>query len=363
MKKRTSLRFKSKWSIKTRLVVGAVLILAFVGSGYLIYKGVDFTQFVNNPILYKYNISKNVNYKVHLFENNLYDENIVSSNSSYVGSLTDKIEIVFDVNFESLKDATFEYKYFIDSIIYADATSSSIGENQNVWKKKEILKDESSGQMISNKKIKISDTLMYDYNKYNLIAKDYRRQMGFAMNIYSLVNFNINIHGNTGGYLIDEDEVITLKIPLNESVFKIDNSVGKDITFVKRRYNNPKIVLKFWFLIIGLISSIFVIFIFAICFRRLFNLKRKNEYNKMVDRILKEYGDVIVEVKSMNKLSVSKTIVVKNFNEMVDLEEETRIPINFYEDEIDSEGIFWLIHNDSIYMYRVSQEELLNKKG
>ena len=363
MKKWSKLRFKSKWSPMTRIAVGIVLLIFFVCSIFLIYKGVDFTQFVDNPVLYKYNISKKVNYKVHLFKNNLYDESVISSNGSYVGNLTDKIEINFDVDFVSEKDATFEYSYYIDNTMYADATSSSIGENQNVWKKKEILLDEKNGQFISDKSLKISDSLMYEYNKYDLLAKDYKRQMGFAMNIYSLVNFNVRIHGNTGGYLIDESEVITLKIPLNQSVFKIDESVGKDINFVRRRYNNPKIILRWLFLIIGLFCLIFSFLLLILVFKRLFNIKNKNEYNRMVNKILKEYGDIIVEVESMKKLSASKTIMVKNFNEMIDLEEETRIPINFYEEKADEQGLFWLIHNDSIYMYRVCLEELLNKKN
>lgn len=362
MNGKRSFLLKRRLTKKGRWFVGLTILTVFAISLYILFKGIILEQFFNNPILFEYDLKKNVDYRVHLFQNSLYDETVISSNSSYVGNLTDDINIDFDFKYRSNKNAVLSYKYYIESIIYADATSSN--DSSNVWKRKEILLPVNSGQLIADNKFGISEHLVYDYSLNNDIAKDYKKQMAFSMNTYSIIKFVINIHGNIDGNLVDENETMSLKVPLNESVFKIEKQLGDNKKVVKRKYENPKIIIRLPFLLIGSIGILLAIALFIILFRKIFNIKRKNEYNRVLGKILKEYGDVIVEVRSVKKIPTNRTIIVKDFNEMIDLEEETRIPINFMELEADIEGVFWIVHNESFYTYILKQEELvLNNKN
>ena len=49
-------------------------------------------------------------------------------------------------------------------------------------------------------------------------------------------------------------------------------------------------------------------------------------------------------------------IEVKNFNEMIDLEEELRVPIMFYETIEYLEGEFTLVHNNILYKFILKNE-------
>ena len=49
---------------------------------------------------------------------------------------------------------------------------------------------------------------------------------------------------------------------------------------------------------------------------------------------------------------------VKNFNELVDLEEELRNPIIYYEDEPDYKGTFFIVHGEICYYYILSNDNL-----
>ena len=69
----------------------------------------------------------------------------------------------------------------------------------------------------------------------------------------------------------------------------------------------------------------------GLSFKKIFNFEEKNEYNKKLQKILKMYDNVIIEITSPINIDDYEIIEVKGIDEMVDLEEELRIPINFYE--------------------------------
>ena len=89
--------------------------------------------------------------------------------------------------------------------------------------------------------------------------------------------------------------------------------------------------------------------------RNLFRGVKKDEYQSQKDKILKEYGDIIVETTSPVNFSDYQVIQVKNFNEMIDLEEELHVPILHFEPAIGEESWFMLIHDKILYKYVLKQ--------
>ena len=71
---------------------------------------------------------------------------------------------------------------------------------------------------------------------------------------------------------------------------------------------------------------------------------------------MKEYGDIIVELASEVKKDGYSIIEVKNFNELVDLEYELRIPITFYEKEEGQYGEFMITNEKNIYLFVLKDE-------
>ena len=81
----------------------------------------------------------------------------------------------------------------------------------------------------------------------------------------------------------------------------------------------------------------------------LFQIKTKTKYIKKLNKILKDYNDIIIETETKFDLKNYKVIKVKNINEMIDLEDELRIPINLYKEE--DMATFTLLTNNIIYIY------------
>ena len=69
------------------------------------------------------------------------------------------------------------------------------------------------------------------------------------------------------------------------------------------------------------------------------------------------YDNVIIEITSPINIDDYEIIEVKGIDEMVDLEEELRIPINFYEHIPNYYGEFTLIHNNIVYRYIIEQKK------
>ena len=93
-----------------------------------------------------------------------------------------------------------------------------------------------------------------------------------------------------------------------------------------------------------------------IFYKKIFNFNQKNEYTKKLEKILKTYDDVIIEITTPVNIDDYEIIEVKGIEEMVDLEEELRIPINFYEHIPNYYGEFTLIHNNIVYRYTLEEK-------
>ena len=70
---------------------------------------------------------------------------------------------------------------------------------------------------------------------------------------------------------------------------------------------------------------------------------------------MKDYGDIIVETTSPVNFNDYQVIHVKNFNEMIDLEEELHVPILYFEPAVGQESWFMLIHDKVLYKYDLKQ--------
>ena len=153
------------------------------------------------------------------------------------------------------------------------------------------------------------------------------------------------------GKKIDDSKRINIVIPLNQQAFKVKTNFLETENKNIFEADETKMVINNFKLICGIITLLLTLIIFIGLFRKLFNIAKKTQYQIIRDKYLKEYGDIIIEITTPIINDQLNCIIVKNFNEMIDLEEELRIPISFYEDEDEEFGEFTIIHNDIIYKY------------
>lgn len=286
----------------------------------------------NKKIIYSYQIDQDINYKVHLFDNSFIDESTLNENEMYITELIKNIDINFNYNFLGSKNIYLDYSYEIKGTII----SKYINDQKIVWTKKYQLL-----YLIKKKdsKININETINLDFVKFLKEVEEFRKN--FTLSIDTVFNIEFIVSVKDDNKLIDNKFVSLISIPLGVQAFSITNDYldkeNKDIIIKNNNY---------FYSFIPFIIGIILLIVF---YKKIFNIKTKTKYIKKLNKILKDYNDIIIETETKFDLKNYKVIKVKNINEMIDLEDELRIPINLYKEE--DMATFTLLSNNIIYIY------------
>ena len=110
------------------------------------------------------------------------------------------------------------------------------------------------------------------------------------------------------------------------------------------------------------IANIITFIIICFLLRKLFTFTNKTEYERELNKILKNYDDIIVNTSTIVDVSRYKIIEINEFKEILNLSRELLLPIMNYEMKKDEETWFYVIKDDILYRYIVSKEKLEKKK-
>ena len=340
-----------KW---VRFSLLGIIITLFISSLIIMLKSINKPDKNASIILYSYLIKQDMDYKVNLYDNSYIESNYLGKDETYISDLIKQIEMEYKYNFSGSKIIPLSYTYSIDAVINGKYNLDD--EDSKVWTKKYNLVKPVTLKVDDKSSIDINRKVNIDFKYYNDVVSKFRQELKLPINASLNVVFTINVDGIVDNQKINDTKTMTLNIPLNQQAFKIKEEYqdvySKNIT--------PKIEKKEVFsarkLLCGILLGVVSIVLFITLFREIFNVPKKNVYTTKLNKILKEYGDIIVEVLNPVNETDMDIVEVKNFNEMVDLEEELRVPIMFYETIDYLEGEFTLLHNNILYKFTLKNE-------
>jgi len=340
-----------------RVVLIILTIAAFGVSLFSVYKSLN-PQQSDSPILYSYNYNTKMDYRVYLKNNKFFTTPYLGMNKQYIASIVDYIEVSAVYNFQSTENLDYDCNYEIV------ATTSGLYENADgkeieVWSKAYPV-DKPQHITGSGKTFNINKTIKLDYNAYNNIMTDFRNQFGLSVDSNVELALKVNVNGGLKGETeksLRETNNIVLNIPLLQQTFEIKpnyvNSGGNTIykeTVSESSINVPLFVFGLCLLGLSLI-------IFINLFKSLIKITKKSEYVLALNKILKEYGDVIAETHNLPNLSKYDVINVKSFNDLVDVEEELHSPIVCYEVIDNFECIFLVLNDKTAYKFTLKDSD------
>lgn len=300
-----------------------------------------------------YNENNDIKYKVYLKKNNFFDTDYIEENRTYISSLIDYIDVNFQYNIKYNVPISGNYNYKIIALVSANKTNSS----DYYWQKKFDLTDTKKGEINNSNQLYLEENIKINYDKYNEILNEFRRQysvssdneLKIAMEITNEVTSEIT----TDPIVISSN--INMTIPLTEQT--VEATINKnatnssDVFEVKEKSKEIKFVIyKVMGIILLIVSIIFSALIFLSTF--IYNKLNKNEVE--LKKILKNYDSIIATTTSKPVFTGLKKITVNSFNELLDVYNEVRMPINYYCDEVNKENIF-MIYNDSfvwVYLFK-----------
>lgn len=307
--------------------------------------------------LYNYNYNSNISYRVYLKQNEFFTTPYLGMNKQYITSLIDRIEVDTKYNFQSSKDLDYTYSY--DLVATAKGTySESDSKSVDVWSKAyTILPSETKTG--TGKTISVNKTVTIDYNKYNQIMTDFRNKFGLSVDARVDVAFKINVTGGMKGAenTLQESNVMTLQIPLLKPTIEIkpDYVNHGNETVYKTTESDDSMNIPL--LIFGAALLIFTLVLLKIFVSKLLATTKKSEYVLKLNKILKEYGDIIAEADNMPDLTKYDVVNIKQFNDLVDIEEELHSPIICNEIREDLESWFLIFHNETAYRFILKYED------
>ncbi len=347
-----------------RVVLLIVVIALIVASIVSIVKSVNPEQ-SSKEELYSYNYNSNLDYKVYLRNNEFFTSPYIGMNKQYITSLIDYIDVNATYNFQSTKELDYSYNYEIVATAKA-LYQNTEGEDVEVWTKSYPIANQGN-QSGSGQNFTINRNIHLNYNEYNDIMTDFRNQFGLSVDARVDLSVKINITAGLKGAAEKELQAtnnMALEIPLLQQTMTIfPNYVnsGGDTIYSQA---DEKVEMNIPLLVFGAVLLVISLVAFKVLVKSLLAVTRKSEYVLALNKILKEYADIIAETHNMPDLDKYDVINVKNFNDLVDVEEELHSPILYFEVKENTESVFVILNNETAYKFTLRDSDFdhfLNK--
>ena len=308
--------------------------------------------------LISYESNGNIEYQINLKENDFY--NIENTNfKNIIGKYIDNINLKFNYEFSASNLLNSKAKYSLKLYLVSEYTVNNTKEE--IWKQEYELIPETEEININSGIVTISKDITFNYDEYNEIAKRIRIESGVLTNSYIKAEFTINnsLELTEKNITFNDEHTLIAKISLLENIttFEKINEYNNKETLYNTISENTNYPLLITGIILLLVSLLFLIQ----SLKMFINTSAESKYIIEQNKILKRYGDVIAETSTKPNLEDTNIIEITNFIDMINIEDELRIPILFYEDTKGKESWFFIINNYNVYRY-ILKVKFKNKK-
>lgn len=315
-------------------------------------------SFLENEIV-TYKETGDVDYKIYLKENDFYDKPYLEKNMAYIASLIDNVNIDFNYKFNVDRKSDLNVKYsIIGNLVIESQTNSN-----TFFEKKYVLQEDKTLDLKNEDNFSVSENIVIDYAKYNNLVNKFRTNYAVSTTSYLDVYLQVEeINKDTNSYRIVNVSKTSLKIPLSQQEINI-NINDQKLDNEKKIITTSKYVVKNKLYMLISMIILFILFIYTIKYIfktiKLFKIisLKDTKYDKYINKLLKCYDRIIVNVRTVVDFDDYNMINVVNFQELVDVRDNVKEPINYYIIEEHESCIFFIIHNNDLYLYSISSSD------
>ena len=179
---------------------------------------------------------------------------------------------------------------------------------------------------------------------------EYKKNYG--INVSSYIKFTVTVDVDSLKKInsnISTKDVLTIKIPLLQPTFHVDMS--KSVTNIRDIYLLVEEEKNELFLNLGIFGLVFTLITGVVLFIYYRITRTKLDlYRIGVNSILKKYEQIIVKIDKLPDVKGLQVVEIKDFDDLIDLEETLNIPIMYL--NINKNRESWFILIDDKYFYR-----------
>ena len=352
----TKIKYESyERKITKKIILSIITLVLSIGT---IYYALNNTE----KEAVSYSQYGNVDYKVCLKNNNFYTQNCLDKNMSYVSTLIKNVALTFDYDLSTSKDLDIKTEYEVDAKLVISNTDNT----SKYYEQKYILKPKTSeGISKINNEYKISQNVDIDYDYYNAIASNFKSQYGIETNSYLEVSFQVyHTNSTTEDVKVTSPSPVVLNIPLSQKSININMASSVINKQETQNIESSIFTLKnIICLFIGVISLI-ICLISSLKVAKMLSLtkEKKNNYDKFIEKILREYDRLIVETSTLPKFNKYYITKVNNFGELIDVRDNLRLPIMYYEVAKHQKCHLYITNNKNLYLLTIKAVDMEENK-
>ena len=295
-----------------------------------------------------YNITTAASYKVHLKENNVFEEEFLEEGRVYPSAITDFINIDFNSEIAMTNAVSISGDYIIQAVLEGYQT----GKDEDKVPVYEKIYPVIEGRVIESvtNSASINESISIDRATY----RNYAQEIEDALGGETGKDFYVELIGK---YTVDGEEKpfsYRIDIPINNDKFyEIRKSEsGEDSGDIKES-NLVNVMPAF--------SSyaIFIVLLFVaagiLVFVRFFtsNMEGKELEQKKLSELMRKYGSRMVCIENLPDISQKSEIRVKSVIDLIELADEIREPVLYIEGEnkLPKDGKIYILSKDYIYLF------------
>ena len=319
-------------------------VIFFLAGFFLMYKSFTFNQ----EKYIDYTERTNLDYKVYLKPNKFYEEQYLDKGMLYVASLIDKIDIDFLYNYNISEKVDLDFKYNITGVL-----SITDGDGKNVYLTKDYtLLENKEFSLKGEQDHTIKENIVIDYGAYNKLANSFKSTYG--LDTASKLTVYLNIDKKSANQEIKDSEKannMLIEIPLSQRSVSISmdyKDINRNSNLVKKSsvsVNNVAFIILGSLLMIGSFYGLYKLL-------RLLGLlnPKKSAYDKYIAKMMRQYDRLIVVHYTCPDLSNYNVVKIKEFNELLDMRDNLKVPIMYYNVTDHQKSYFYIINNNDLYL-------------
>lgn len=356
-KKTKKPRRKLYVSYNARMIFFAIVLVVFFALSLWFARNTLIKE-NTNPITFKE--QEIVDYKVYLKENDFYTEDYLPKDRAYIANLIDYI------------DVDMKYAFHIDDLTKMNVNYKVIGElviensngSKRYFEKEYTIIDSKHKRLNDNNEFLLSENVKVNYDYYNELANKFRSSYGVETNSYLKLYLQLDKQTDkTLSYSISEGtKVDNITIPLSQRAIEININSSSN-TSTRFVMPNPSMRINF----IALTGEVLTFLVAAISLIQVVKyavmlFRQTSPYDKFVNKVLKDYDRLIIEIQTNIDFSKYNIIEVSRFSELLDVRDNLKMPINYYNIAKHEKGVFYIKNNDDVYLLSLKNIDLKGKK-
>lgn len=316
---------RKKWII-VQIIALSIVSFILLGSLYIYDK-------MNQTYYIEYTEKGSVDYKVHLKENDFFEDEWVESDRAYISALIDNVlaDFSYRLNMDA-ENVGFDYSYRIDAQIVVSDNHSGEAIFNPIYE----LVPEKTGEIDSGKAVMIKEQVAIDYVKYNEIASSFT-EIYRLKDVTSVVKVTLFVEVISRCEEFEQNSEnsysLTLDIPLANNTLSIEMSSSvpeaeRKVLACAGTINQD--IFKTTAIVAAILDLLLACFFVGFVY-----LTRNDDinYTIKVQKLVSAYRSFIQQMDGEFDTEGYQIIRIKTFNEMLGIRDTIQSPILMFENK------------------------------